>query len=158
MLEGFSDFGVSCLSQRYGRACQGQARPGPGALSNSLVQVQVHGKAKQSKAKPSQAKPSQASKQGHVPGAYQVPSTYGFSPLLCSRVCCAASSSSLLVRAQTEQWRWVGGWREPERWMDACSAVAELAVPYSSRPDGGRGGDTGDGGVDQGVAEQTQLD
>jgi hypothetical protein len=42
--------------------------------------------------------------------------------------------------------------------MDACSAVAELAVPYSSRPDGGRGGDTGDGGVDQGVAEQTQLD
>jgi hypothetical protein len=64
VLEGFSDFGVFGLSQRYGRVCQGQARPGPGVLSSSLVQVQVHGKAEQSK----QAGPGA----GCISGAQQV--------------------------------------------------------------------------------------
>lgn len=60
------------------------------------------------------AKQSKASKQGQVPGAYQVPSRYGFSPFVCSRVCCAAS---LLVRTTraSDEIGWMGGWME--RWM-----------------------------------------
>lgn len=109
MLEGFSDFGVFGLSQRYGRVCQGQARPGPGVLSNSLVQVQVqvHGKAEQSK----QARPGA----GCISGAQQVwiqPS--------CLQPCVLRCAASLLVRTNraSDEIGWMGGWMDGE--MDGC--------------------------------------